>query len=1127
MPPKYQQNKAAWKWIETTTPEEVTLEYMEIAYKVKLKPCKPGSCRRNCKGNPNCLMGLGESLWLGEIDDDSWHEIEDPNTERRVDGSFVGLKNLGATCYVNTLLQVWFHNEEFRKTMYKWTPLDRDRSKAKSPCKTQAISLHKSDLALKNPPDVPAALRTQNSVSLSEEQMVVDRTDENSTKEGGVCEPRLAGSGDVPTSQGNIPSSSPQKSVPKMSLEDEDLAPSTVCGHLQLLFALLEHSKRRYIDPSAFIDCLGLDAALQQDAQEFSKLLMSLLEEMLQEQPNVCVRNVIQQQFSGEYAYVTKCNNCGGISQRQSKFYELDLNIQGHKQLSECLQEFLQEEKLEGANQYLCERCNSKQNASRRIQLHKLPTVLNLQLLRFIFDRQTGHKKKLNTYIQFPEVLDITPYLVNKDVEVLYDLTAVLIHRGPSAYSGHYIAHIKDKDSGTWYKFNDEEIEKMGGKNLKLGSEEDIEDGGPKPPKKPKLLKGFHASRNAYMLVYNIRQPEQVPNGNIPAMDEDVQISGELRQLVVRDNEIFEDWVKEMTQMREINVLSGKARHNEIRHLYSQLMPREGDYVNAEWLTVDWLKKWLADSNTVCPKVDNARLLCIHGSLDPDKVNDAKLVSLQAADIIFTNYGGEPRIRGDSLCKRCVVERCRLLRTKMRVAEDYKAINNLTKNKIESGFWIGKCSFRSWRRLVLSKLENNNAENSNANGSMEDKDTEDIPKTTESKPSQDSGKGSVDEESIDEDWDFNEDILCPHGYLSTDDSCRRLVSEEVWHRLRHYFPDSPEFSSNIQPCSSCEMTDKADEESSELNKRIALEQKAALSQLYHDRNRPTWVKKDVNHLYVVTSYFLEAWRKFIKQPLRNPQVTQINNELLLCSHRKLLFHPDLLDDKSMDMVSYVWPQEWNALRLLFAYDCAIEITRVTEDDGKTKTFRCTPEICEECISQRISKEEKERKEYTDETIYIRKLTDTEKPNFALLEGLDDAADISDGSIRDDADPDFTQDSKGKKTGINQDKQIRRSSRHRRTRGEKQITVSASNTLKELKLKVMHVFSVAPFDQHLMFESGRHILDDTATLGDLGVTPGEVLYLKVDLPCEDPLLMDDIIKACAPEEGFKGTGLLRS
>ena len=60
------------------------------------------------------------------------------------------------------------------------------------------------------------------------------------------------------------------------------------------------------------------------------------------------------------------------------------------------------------------------------------------------------------------------------DQKCVYELSAVLIHRGISAYSGHYIAHVKDARTGDWYKFNDEEIEKMEGKKLQLGIEEDI-----------------------------------------------------------------------------------------------------------------------------------------------------------------------------------------------------------------------------------------------------------------------------------------------------------------------------------------------------------------------------------------------------------------------------------------------------------------------------------------------------------------------------------------------------------------------------------------------------------------------------------------------------------------------------
>ncbi len=52
------------------------------------------------------MIGLGEREWLAEIEDDKWHDIEDPEKERRKKGAFAGLKNLGATCYVNTYLQV-------------------------------------------------------------------------------------------------------------------------------------------------------------------------------------------------------------------------------------------------------------------------------------------------------------------------------------------------------------------------------------------------------------------------------------------------------------------------------------------------------------------------------------------------------------------------------------------------------------------------------------------------------------------------------------------------------------------------------------------------------------------------------------------------------------------------------------------------------------------------------------------------------------------------------------------------------------------------------------------------------------------------------------------------------------
>lgn len=50
----------------------------------------------------------------------------------------------------------------------------------------------------------------------------------------------------------------------------------------------------------------------------------------------------------------------------------------------------LQEEKLDGENRYFCESCQNKQSATRRIRLHSLPPTLNLQLMRFVFDRSAA-----------------------------------------------------------------------------------------------------------------------------------------------------------------------------------------------------------------------------------------------------------------------------------------------------------------------------------------------------------------------------------------------------------------------------------------------------------------------------------------------------------------------------------------------------------------------------------------------------------------------------------------------------------------------------------------------------------------------------------------------------------------
>lgn len=1006
-----------------------------------------------------------------------------------------------------------------------------------------------------------------------------------------------------------------------------------------MIFGLLELSKRCYIDPSSFIKHLGLDAGQQQDAQEFSNLFLSVLEQNLNEDVRSIngSSNVIKDQFCGKYAYVTRCSNCSNASERLSNFYELDLNIQGHKTLAESLKGFLQEEKLDGDNQYMCCYCNGKQDATRAIELKSLPPVLNLQLLRFVFDIKTGSKKKLNSCIQFPDVLDMRDFLPG-DKTAVYDLNAVLIHRGATAYSGHYVAHIKSNDSQAWFKFNDEEVEKIKGRNLQLGSEEDLEPKNQKQ-KQARTLKGHHASKNAYMLVYTKRKEIQLEldpetqsaanngveksmsapsmammdnqtnldsqksksegtiqennemkcsqiaqgsetliketskrdpeNKNSSAISASLLLPSYVLKYIDKDNDKFENWIVEMNGMREDSITKGQEKQETVKAIYQDLAYLVSDEDKYEWLPLKWFSKWLNDPATA-PAIDVTGLMCSHRKVCPDQCLRMKCVSQRGSDQLFSMYGGEVRLKGDnSLCELCVKNKCNLIRTKKRIAEDDKYVTAVMKTNFyeEKCYWIGKGSFRSWRRLAVERLEEEAQQvyreskldfgqdeeademerNENGNNNVHETNTvesgESGTHTVEngtlelhiSKQVTDSQDGPSKEakDNNEESLQFNEDLLClDHGGLDPDIACRKLIPESVWVRLKRYFPGCAEFDAESGPCEECTASIEAENESKSVCKQQAADQKAALLDLFHDRKRPTTMLPG-SEVFVLSTEFVESWRKFVRDPCKFEKVINCVNSILLCEHGGFLYPPESKSLKSDCQVTYISAVEWQYIQSHFSIDQSISLVFIQENDKLDTVIE--PAVCDSCLQLRLNFEECKLFDYDKGVLYVRKLTKFENKPVDSSENADSNVD----------DPEFTEtatntvrkrstsggDSSAEppekaikiKSG---EKIVRKSQRHRKARGEKEVNISSKSTLKELKLEIMKLFSVPPFDQNLYID-GRLLEGNTCSLAELRVPSGSVIELIADEPQEDTCFLEDIYskESGIPESGFKGTNLL--
>uniref|UniRef100_A0A3Q3JS35 Ubiquitin carboxyl-terminal hydrolase n=1 Tax=Monopterus albus TaxID=43700 RepID=A0A3Q3JS35_MONAL len=386
-----------------------------------------------------------------------------------------GLRNLGNTCYMNSILQVLSHLHVFRECFLR---LDL----------TQALEL------------LASAVHGQLAGKASSQSPLFQRRGLQTSAGSGIG---LSGG------------ASRARSMELIQPKEPSSKHISLCHELHTLFQVMWSGKWALVSPFAMLHSVwqlipAFRGYAQQDAQEFLCELLDKVQHELestgkhtstagvpQTQRRLIkqVLSVVNTIFHGQLLSQVTCLVCDHRSNTVEPFWDLSLEFperyhsnsresaaQASCHLTEMLAKFTETEALEG-NIYSCDQCNSARRrtsskpviltkAQKQLMVHKLPQVLRLHLKRFRWSGR-NHREKIGVHVSFDQLINMEPYCCwepcsspsspsspgsPRPKHFLYELSAVVMHHGKGFGSGHYTAYCYNTEGGFWVHCNDSKL---------------------------------------------------------------------------------------------------------------------------------------------------------------------------------------------------------------------------------------------------------------------------------------------------------------------------------------------------------------------------------------------------------------------------------------------------------------------------------------------------------------------------------------------------------------------------------------------------------------------------------------------------------------------------------------------
>ncbi|NXW94692.1 UBP2 hydrolase, partial [Alopecoenas beccarii] len=173
--------------------------------------------------------------------------------------------------------------------------------------------------------------------------------------------------------------------------------------------------------------------------------------------------------FVGQLKSSLTCSECGYCSTAFDPFWDLSLPIPkksyGEVTLMDCLRLFTKEDVLDGDEKPTCCRCKARTRCTKKFSIQKFPKILVLHLKRFSEARI--RTSKLTTFVNFQlKDLDLREFASQSCNHAIYNLYAISNHSG-TTMGGHYTAYCKNPVSSEWHSFNDSRVTPMSSSHVR------------------------------------------------------------------------------------------------------------------------------------------------------------------------------------------------------------------------------------------------------------------------------------------------------------------------------------------------------------------------------------------------------------------------------------------------------------------------------------------------------------------------------------------------------------------------------------------------------------------------------------------------------------------------------------